>query len=166
MAVQGRDAECKVWRSQPGFRVEDGILKRITPQGPKIVIPEVMLLEMLKQHHEHPLAGHMGVQSTASRLKALYWWPRLRGECEEFVKNCVSCNQRSPYGKRRAPLQELPASDRPFDFVAIDIVGPLPRTENGDKYILSILDHFSRYLEMVPLPDQTAETVACAFVRR
>lgn len=163
---QEEDENCIKWRSEKGFIEEGGILKKVTEKGARVVVPNSWRSEALRQCHDHPLAGHMGIGPTISRVKEIYWWPNLRRDCEEFVKNCVSCNQRSPYGKKRAPLQELPASDRPFDFVAIDIVGPLPRTENGEKYILSILDHFSRYLEMIPLPDQTAETVACAFVRR
>lgn len=164
--MQRADEECQKWRSQKGFEEERGILKKLTDKGRQIVVPRPLRLEVLRQCHDHPLAGHMGVRPTLSRIREMYWWPSLRRDCEEYLKGCVSCHQRSPYGKTKATLQELPAAERPFDFVAIDVVGPLPRAENGDRYILSILDHFSRYLEMVAIPDQTSETVAAALVRR
>jgi transposase InsO family protein len=163
---QKEDENCLRWRSEKGFIEEGGILRKITEEGAKVVVPNSWRSEALRQCHDHPLAGHMGVGPTVSRAKEIYWWPTLRKDCEDFVKNCVSCQQRSPYGRTKATLQELPATDRPFDFIAVDIVGPFPRAENGDKYILSIMDHFSRYLEMVAIPDQTAETVAAALVRR
>ena len=57
------------------------------------------------------------------------------------------------------PLQQLPPPNQPFEKIAMDIT-QLLETEDGHKYILTIIDHFSRYLVMVPLKNQTAETVA------
>jgi hypothetical protein len=48
--------------------------------------------------------------------------------------------------------------------VALDILGPLPETDNGNLYVLVIGDYFSKWVEVLPLPNQTAETVAKAFV--
>jgi hypothetical protein len=51
IATQKRDAECQGWRTQQGFRVENGILEKLTPQGPRIVIPEGMRQEVSQQLH-------------------------------------------------------------------------------------------------------------------
>ncbi len=48
----------------------------------------------------------------------------------------------------------------PLDRVALDIVGPLPETENGNNYIVVISDYFTKWVEAHALPDQTAITVA------
>ena len=53
---------------------------------------------------------------------------------------------------------------RPFQNVAIDIVGPLPVTENGNKYLLTFQDIFTKYPEAIALPDQTVATIAKKFV--
>ena len=42
-------------------------------------------------------------------------------------------------------------------------MGPLPLS-NGNKHILVIADHFTRWYEAIPLPDQTAVTTANALV--
>lgn len=59
----------------------------------------------------------------------------------------------------KAPLHPLPVVDEPFKKVAIDIVGPLPRTKRGQKYIL---DFCSRYPEAIPLKRTDASTVSKA----
>ena len=53
----------------------------------------------------------------------------------------------------------------PMERVALDIVGPLPETERGNKYLLVVGDYFSKWVEVHPIPDQTAKTVAEKFVQ-
>jgi hypothetical protein len=48
--------------------------------------------------------------------------------------------------------------------VAIDILGPLPETEHGKKYLLITMDHFTKWPEAFPLPNQEAATVAKVLV--
>ena len=48
--------------------------------------------------------------------------------------------------------------DMPMDRFSIDVLGPLPRTARGNKYILVVMDYFSRWVEILPVPDHTAET--------
>jgi len=48
----------------------------------------------------------------------------------------------------------------------MDIVGPLPKTETGNEYILTVQDQLIKFCIGVPLPDQTSETIAEAFVDR
>lgn len=163
---QNDDAECKRLRTQIGFLVKGGVLYKKTKDGEKIVAPEKVRKDIIKNFHDHPLSGHLGIRPTVERVRASYWWRNLAKDIKEALRDCVACQRRSPYGRTRAPIQELPSCDRPFDFVSLDTVGPLPCSEYGNKYILSIIDNFSRYLEMIPLPNQKAETIASAFVRR
>ena len=48
--------------------------------------------------------------------------------------------------------------------VAMDIVGPLPRTANGNEYILVVCDYFTKWVECYALTDHQAQTVADAVV--
>ena len=47
-----------------------------------------------------------------------------------------------------------------MDRFSIDVLGPLPRTPRGNKYILVVMDYFSKWVEILPVPDQTAESRA------
>ena len=83
---------------------------------------------------------------------------------DNFVKGCYSCN-RSKHLRRKnkQPLSEL-TMGAPMEKVHIDILGPLPKSLKNNMYILVIVCQFSKWIELVPLPDQQAETVARAMV--
>ena len=59
---------------------------------------------------------------------------------------------------------QLIYTGEPFERVAMDIVGPLPRTERGNRYILTVVDHFTKHVEAYPLQDQEAVSMARVFL--
>jgi len=66
--------------------------------------------------------------------------------------------------KQHMVITDTPGSS--FDKVAMDIVGPLPKIERGNEYILTLQDQLTKCCMGVPLVDQTSETIAEAFVDR
>lgn len=66
--------------------------------------------------------------------------------------------------RRLAPYQEFGQLTNPFERTAMDIVGPMPVSMAGNKYILVFVDHLTRFAEAFPMPDRKAETVAGMFV--
>eukprot|EP00731_Ephydatia_muelleri_P036502 Em0266g5a len=71
----------------------------------------------------------------------------------------VQGRERTPIPAPCAPMQLDPV-ERPLQRVAMDILGPLPETEKGNKYILVIGDYFTKWKEAYPLPNMEAMTVA------
>ena len=59
---------------------------------------------------------------------------------------------------KRAPLKPVEIVTEPFKKIAIDIVGELPRTTTGHKYILTIVDYATWYPEAIPLYEQLGVT--------
>lgn len=55
-------------------------------------------------------------------------------------------------------------SEQSFQKIALDIVGPLTLTEQGNKYILTIQDNLTKYTQAYPIPDQESQTIAKTFV--
>ncbi|VDO68276.1 unnamed protein product [Schistosoma mattheei] len=63
----------------------------------------------------------------------------------------------------RAPMTPM-VTTGPHQRVGIDIMGPLTTTKNGNRYILVMVNYFTKWCEAVPIPQQDALTVARAFI--
>jgi transposase InsO family protein len=84
----------------------------------------------------------------------------MREDVEIWIQRCDVCAQSKVTNRKpKTPLGSIPVGG-PLDCVTTDIVGPLPRTPRGNKYILTVMDCFTKWLEVYPIPDQTAETCA------
>ena len=157
-----------------GFFEREGLVyRRWTPPGrdvdgmsvEQLVLPVQCRRTVLQLAHEIPLAEHMGKTKTARRILQRFYWPTLYKDVAEFCKACSKCQKASPRRVKRAPLIPLPVIDEPFSRIAMDIVGPLPHSHSGNKYILVICDYATRYPEAIPLRSTNAEHVAEELVR-
>ena len=83
----------------------------------------------------------------------------------EFIKSCTECQKVSPCRVKLAPWIPLLTIEEPFSRIALDIVGPLPRSRSGHRFILVICDYATRYPEAVPLRSVDAEHVAEELVK-
>ncbi|KAG8239531.1 hypothetical protein J437_LFUL019200 [Ladona fulva] len=93
---------------------------------------------ILRAFHDPPWAGHTGVKRTLASIRSKFWWSTIRKDVEEFCENCVSCqDKKNPQGPQRTPLQPLPEGTTPLQRVSMDIVGPLPSTYKGNRYVLT-----------------------------
>ena len=81
-----------------------------------------------------------------------------------YCKACHECQVNTKAGACQAPMKEMPIVTMPFQHVAIDLVGPLPRAKGGWKYLLTYICLGSRYPEAIPLKTITAIEVAEALL--
>ena len=160
---QERDKECLELSKKPNFKKENGLFWRETINGPRLVIPQSLRNAILVQEHDSILAGHSGKEATNKKVATQYWWPKRKHDIDRYIDSCDQCQKRKNHDKTKMEMMELPQSEKPFDLIGIDIT-QLPKSKDGFTYILTILDHFSRYLIMVPMVSQTAEEVSRAFV--
>ena len=154
--------------SGSGFYEEHGLLHRQwTPRGghdletvSQLVIPTPSRKAVLTLAHKIPLAGHLGWKKTAARVMQRFYWPTLFQDVKQLCKTCPESKKTAAHRKLRAPLIPLPIMEEPFRRIAMDIVGPLPRSRSGNRYILVICDYATRYPEAIPLRSIDAEHVA------
>ena len=115
---------------------------------------------MLQLGHEIPLAGHLGVEKTRRRILRRFYWPTVFKDIEDFCKCCERCQKSTNCKVPPASLIPLPIITEPFTKIAMDIVGPLPRSRSGNRYVLVICDYATRYPEAIPLRSIDAAHVA------
>ena len=78
----------------------------------------------------------------------------------DFVRDCVKCGTRKKPSKfPKSPLTKYVVS-QPLDRICTDIISPIPDTLNRNKYILVVMDHFTKFVECYAMPNQLSSTVA------
>ena len=94
------------------------------------------------------------------KLKECFYWPGHYSEVQKWCSTCaVHARRKNPTPKPKAKLCPVPVS-APLELVAMDILGPLPESAIGNSFVLVIGDYFTKWLEVYPIPNQEAITVA------
>ena len=149
-------------KEDASFYLEDGLLMRKGRRGRcQIVLPESERPRILKIAHDVPSAGHMGRGKTQGRIEEHFYWPGYTGDILRYCLSCDACQRTTPKGlHKQATIGNRPVIETPFKRVAIDLIGGLPVTDKGSRYILTLVDYGTRWPEAVALEDSRVETVA------
>ena len=144
------------WEDVPG----KGLHKNL-----QLVLPQQLVTEVLSKLHDDTTGGHLGVMKMLERVRTRFYWVGQRRDVKKWWKACQICAVRKSQPKKhKAPLQIEPAT-YPLERIAMDILGPLPETEHGNKYILVIRDYFTKWKEAYPMRNMEATTMAKFLIR-
>jgi len=146
----------------PSIQLEllSGLWVETSTGKPRIVLPPNFRTVVIQSTHQ---LGHFGIKRTYRLIAQEYFWPRMRSEINEYVRLCPRCQQSKPTPVvQRAPIS-FPLTDR-FKTVHVDIVGPLPQSSNGNSFLLTMIDRYSRWFEAIPLKSTTADICAEVFL--
>nr|KYP38107.1 Gypsy retrotransposon integrase-like protein 1 [Cajanus cajan] len=131
--------------------ISSPLLKCLTASQAAYVIREV---------HQGICGMHSGARSMATRvLRAGYYWPTLKSDCQAHVQKCKECQQ---FGNaHRQPPETLHhmMSAWPFSQWGMDILGPFPPAKGQLKFLLVAIDYFTKWIEACPLAKITTENV-------
>ena len=86
----------------------------------------------------------------------------MTADVRGVVRSCEVCQAAKSGGTHPAGGKQRLYAGRPWQKVAIDLVGPMPTTPRGNRWILVLMDHFTRWLDALAIPDATAPVVASA----
>ena len=153
-----------MWIARDNFCLKDGIIYKKSSPNDRIVVPVSLQQNIISLNHDLPLTGHAGIDRTLAKIKGKYYWRGLTVDVKAFVTKCAICNtNKKPRQKGKFPMTIF-HSGIPMERVHLDFLGPLPKTKQGNQYILVIVDQFTKWVECIPLPAQTAEVTARAAV--
>ena len=161
-------------QAEISFEVKGGVLYRIYKHpyvnGSKplkqVMVPVQLRNRIMKLAHGSIMVGHMGIKKTADKIQSAFYWPGIQGDVTRYCKSCDICQKTVNKGSvAKVPLEKMPLIDKPFKRVAINLVGPIsPPSEDGHRYILTLVDFATCYPEAVLLKNMDTETVAEALV--
>ena len=164
----GFSPELRCWRLQVGnlFIDTDRRLwrRRAPPSGAsQLVVPRSERRDMIRRFHDSLFAGHLGVSRTVFRLQSCVYWPGLHQNVRTYLASCTICLARKSLCARRAPMGHVAVGHR-WDRVAMDLLDLSLTSAKGNRYVLVMVDCFSRWTEACPLTDKTALSAAYAFL--
>lgn len=123
-------------------------------------IPKSFRKSVFESIHE---LSHPGIRATNKLMSEKFVWPNMKKDVATWSRNCIQCQKSKIHRHNKAPLTRYDLTESRFDHINVDIVGPLPPS-NGYRYLVTIVDGYTRWPEAIPVRDIFAETVAQAII--
>ena len=125
------------------------------------LVPPAFRRSVFDAHHG---LSHGGTRPTVKLIKSRFVWPDIQKDVRQWCRDCLAC-QASKVGRlTMSPITIDPPAASRFRIIHVDLVGPLPASK-GCKYLLTVVDCFSRWPEAFPLQDMSSGTCSKAFVQ-
>ncbi|RLU16500.1 hypothetical protein DMN91_010568 [Ooceraea biroi] len=169
IAPQGIPAKI-YWSQWKALTVVDGVLYKkwespnLKSNVLQMIVPTKKIEEILKEAHDSSSGDHFGVNKTLAKVRKCYYWATCKGDVEKWCATCAICIAKKGLSEKgKSPLQVYNVG-APFERIQVDILGPLPMSYAGSRYLLVVVDCFTKWPETIPLRNKRASTVAEALV--
>jgi len=161
-----------LWRHREQLKLQDGLLvyEWVESSGVGrrflIVTPQQLRREIMEQGHDNVCSGHTGPDRTLQVIRRRFFWPHMATDIRIYVQSCRKCSRNKKGNRTPRSAMHVFHAGEPMERVHVDILGPLTETTDHNKYVLVMIDQFTKWVEMFALPEQTAETVAKTFIEQ
>ena len=148
-----------------------GHLRKRSTFHDQLVIPQDLTGLVMHAYHDHALSGgHLADRPTYAKIRQKYWWPTMARDIRNWCRKCQACQRRkTPHRRPKLPTGHIPVQ-RPFERISVDLVEykAISTSAVGApcKYVLSMMDHLTRYAILTPIPNKSADTVAKVIIDR
>jgi hypothetical protein len=135
--------------NEEGYSLDNGIIRK----GELIWIGHnsALTTKLISSYHASAMGGHSGAQATYHRLKRMFEWKGMKGEVEDFIKQCSVCQQAKHERQHSVgPLQPLPIPAGAWQDITMDFIEGLPHSD-GSNAILVVVDRFTKYAHFIPI---------------
>lgn len=156
--AQERDPELR-FLVPPKFdfvRINNSTLLCDVSNSPRIYIPLESRRAVLDYFHNQ---AHQGVKQTRRAIAERCFWPDMTKMVQDFVRGCRRCQLAKTHKHNRPPPNAFVLPNARFEHVHLDFVGSLPISHNGNAYLLTCIDRYTRMAVAVPTNGMTAETL-------
>ena len=125
----------------------------------RVVVPAHLKVKVMEETHRGPMGAHFSGNRLFNTLARHWWWEGMFADAVHYARNCPECATVSGGRKvLRPPLHPIPVN-KPFQIVGVDIM-ELPKTTQGNKYVLVFQDFLTKWPMVYPIPDQKSQRIA------
>ena len=126
----------------------------------KLWVPQGMTESIIKRSHSAVVSAHGGMAKTLDIIRRHFFWPGMVTQIRAYIRDCEICKTtKAPNFNLKPPMGQMAESARPFQRLYIDILGPYPRSKQGNIGILIVLDHFSKFHWLYLLKKFTSKAI-------
>ena len=137
--------------THPRAESYDCVRKLWLYDGRRVMVPSGAIKLVLEGTHNSPLGGHVGIKKTLELIQRHWYWPGLRTDVEQYVKQCDACQRNKVSNQKKSGLlQPLPVPGRRWSDVTTDMIVKLPKTSRGFDSILTFVDRLSKMIILIP----------------
>lgn len=124
----------------------------------RIYVPSDHRETILRHNHIDKLAAHGGSAKTLYRIRRHYYWPSMQRDIAKYIRKCDVCKATKPTNQSQtAPMGKYRDPERPFKMISIDFCGPYTRAKSGNRFLLVVVDAFSKFVLLKPLKTASAK---------
>ena len=130
-------------------------------QVSQVIIPKSLVENAIRIIHDD--RAHPGRDESIRQARMKYYWKDMIKDISAYIIQCNVCAEHKGMSHVPVPMQLYPVPHRAFERVHIDLLTNLSETDAGNKHVLVCVDALTRYVELIPLENKTAEACAIAF---
>lgn len=127
-------------------------------------VPPALRTPLIAACHSVAPFHHPGIKKTKSLILRTFNWPALHRDVANYRLSCIHCRRARSGRERLQGLQRIHPTTPPFEVLYMDL---WQATYDSKVYhVLTIIDHATKWVECIIVPDQKATTIAQAFLVR
>jgi len=144
------------------FTVKDEMLYRKIREG--ITAPYIEFVfrgDLMEKIHCQ--FGHLTFQSLKNVMESRAWWPSMDYDLRAFVSACPNCQTHQRHRSAQEREEHQVVSDpyiQPFQRWGIDLIGILPETPSGNKWIITAIDYATGWPIAKAVKSATKDVIA------
>ncbi|RWS01033.1 krab-a domain-containing protein-like protein, partial [Dinothrombium tinctorium] len=158
-------------KSALNYEIKDGKLYRVTLQNGELksvlAVPRCLVPQVLQSVHDCIFSGgHLGIRKTFERCKTRFHWKSMLNDIIKWVQTCNICQKVKPNKNRSGKLIPIAPGSRPFSQVGVDIIGMLPVSKKGNRFIIVATCYLTKFAVTKAVKNITAKDIAKFLMHR
>ena len=127
-----------------------------------VLLPKALMPDVMAALHDSIDYGHPGYHITYSVVRSKAYWKGMSKDIKQWIRDCDPCCRSKTEIKKHAGKQVSDFFYMPMEHIGVDLVGPLPKNEEGEEYLFHSLCWATEFNYVKPIKTKTALDVATA----